>query len=69
MNKDQTYKAIPKDYLSHDPFEVYKCYQSDPHSGDIFLDECEISCAISNPFSKTIEYFTSYDCFLMTMVM
>jgi hypothetical protein len=69
MNEDQRYKAILKDYLSHDPFKAYKCYQSDPYSGDIFLDECKISCAISSPFSKTIEYFTSFDCYLMNMVM
>jgi len=69
MNSDERYRAILKDYLSHNPFNVYKCYQSYHYSGDIYVDECQISCAISSPFSITTEYYSSFDCNLIKLVM
>jgi len=68
MSEDQRYKAILKDYLSHDPFKIYKCYQNNPNSGDIFLNECKITCAISSPFSTITEFFSSFDCDLLNTV-
>ncbi len=67
--KNESYLSTLKEYLNYDAFDIYKCYQQKPYSGNIILDECKIVCQISSIFVSHIEYYNPADCEIMKMVM